>query len=205
MRALIFRRALWVTLLCCTCAYAEPAPELQILATDPAPDALLARQQPFFVRFAVTGTAPVAVTVSGRFKGIAVIDDGGISAPALLPGGGTGVVSFFYWGETPTRIDEVRLHITDPRSGGKLNDYTFPVALTWLTDDAPPREPAAWVREWQRASNAGGAANAGADAWTSGPRPWIALGAGFLLLAGALLWRRRRRARTPAADDRLNQ
>src|SRR3982750_2855809 len=101
------RLAPLVLLLCAAIAHGEPA--LKILATDPAPDALLARQQPFYVRFAVTATMPVTVTVSGWFKGKPVIDDGGTGAPAQLRAAGTGVVSFFYWSERPTRIDEVRL------------------------------------------------------------------------------------------------
>src|SRR4051812_2572201 len=106
-------------LLCAAIASAEPA--LKILATDPPPDALLARQQPFYVRFAVTGVTPVTVTVSGWFNGKPVIDDGGTGAPAQLSATRTGVVSFFYWSERPTRIDEVRLHLTDAKTGAKLD------------------------------------------------------------------------------------
>ncbi len=176
------------------CAHAEPAAELKVLATDPAPDALLARQQPFYVRFAVTGAAPAAVTVSAWFQGNMIMDDGGTGAPALVPAGGTGVVSLFYWSEQPTRIDELRLHITDARSGTKINDYALPVALTWLADDPPPREPAAWVIEWQQAR--GAPPSTGIAAISAAI--WGGLAAAVLLLAVALLWCRRRRA---APDD----
>ena len=44
---------------------AAPASELKILATDPAPDALMARNQPFFVRFEVKAPSPVTVSSSG--------------------------------------------------------------------------------------------------------------------------------------------
>lgn len=204
MRAPIILRAAGVALLLCAAAHAQPATQLKILATDPAPDALLARQQPFYVRFAVTGATPVAVTVSGWFKGKPVIDDGGTGAPAQLPAGGSGVVSFFYWSEKPTRIDEVRLHITDRRNGTKIDDYAFPVALTWLADEPPLREPAAWVKEWQQATNprlARGAANAGASLPAAGW--WLALAAAVVALGGALVWWRRRRA--AAADGQVNQ
>ena len=168
------------------CAHAEPAAELKVLATDPAPDALLARQQPFYVRF--------AVTVSAWFQGKMIIDDGGTGAPALVPAGGTGVVSLFYWSERPTRIDELRLHVTDARSGAKINDYALPVALTWLADDPPRREPAAWVIEWQQAR--GAPPSTGIAAISAAV--WGGLAAAVLLLAVALLWWRGRRA---AADD----
>src|SRR3954463_957487 len=123
---------------------AQPAAELKIIATDPAPDALLARQQPFFVRFEAKSAAPLSISASGWFKGQPVLDDGGTGAPAQLPAGGIGVVSFFYWSDKPTKIDEVRLHVADARSGASINDYAFPVSLTWLSDDPPPRDVPAW-------------------------------------------------------------
>jgi hypothetical protein len=205
MFAPLVHRPTWAAfLLCAGLAHGDPTTALQILATDPAPDALLARQQPFYVRFAVTGTTPVAVTVSGWVKGQLVIDDGGTGAPAQLPAGGIGVVSFFYWSDRPTRIDEVRLHLTDVRSGATINDYAFPVALTWLADEPPVREPAAWVKDWQRMTNpqrARGAADAPAFMPAAGW--WLASAVAGLGLVGALCWSRRRRA--AAADDPVNQ
>ena len=183
-----------------TLANAAPAAELKVLATDPAPDALLARQQPFFVRFEVQSAAPVAVSIGGLYKGKAVIDDGGTSTPAMLPaGGGIGVVNFFYWGEQPTRIDEVRLEISEPRSGAKINEYAFPVALTWLTDDPPPREPAAWVKAWRQTQETR-RESAPADSVLSGIGIWLALAVGAVLLALAATRLLRRRVRPPADD-----
>ena len=179
---------------------AQAGSELKVLATDPAPDALLARQQPFFVRFEVTSAAPIAVSVSGWFKGSPVLDNGGTGTPARLAEGGIGVVSFFYWGEQPTRIDEVRLHLTDAR-GANITEYGFPVALTWLGDDAPPREPAAWVREWKQASATGARDPAAPQ---HGTLRWLALaavGLAVAALAASRWWRwRRRRARVPVDD-----
>ncbi|MDB5812556.1 MAG: hypothetical protein JWN94_4678 [Betaproteobacteria bacterium] len=181
-------------------ATAQPATELQILATDPGLDALLARQQPFFVRFKAQSAAPLNVSISGWFKGQPVLDNGGTGAPALLPASGVGVVSFFYWGEKPTKIDEVRLHLTDARSGAAITDYAFPVTLTWLADDPPSRQPPAWVTEWRQAQNpqaVPAAASAPlATTW------WIAAGSGALLAAGIAGWGwRRRRSRAAGQDD----
>ena len=41
--------------------YAQSVVELRILATDPAPDVLLALQQPFFMHFEVVSLTPLAV------------------------------------------------------------------------------------------------------------------------------------------------
>ena len=174
------------------------ATELKIIATDPAPDALLARQQPFYVRFELQHATPATVTISGLYQGKAVIDDGGTGAPAMLPAnGGAGVVSFFYWGEKPTRIDEVRLKISDPQSGALITEYNFPVKLTWLMDDPPARVPPAWVTESKRIQAAGGTGNTGT---LSGPALWIAVATIVTLLAIAIAWSRRRRAQPPHAD-----
>ena len=53
----------------------------------------------------------------------------------------------------PTRIEVVRLHLTNARSATKINDYKVPVALTWLANEPPLRETAAWAKKWQPATN----------------------------------------------------
>ena len=180
---------LWL-LLCAAPGHAQSAAQLKIIATDPAPDVLLARQQPFFVRFEVVAATPLAVAVSGWFKGKPVLDNGGSSAPALLPAGGIGVVSLFYWGEQPTRIDEVRLQLTDARSGAAINEYAFPVALTWLSDDPPARPSAAWVTAWQLAAAPKVSTSAQSTAAPVAQFVWWAVLAGALLVAVCgLAWR----------------
>src|SRR4051812_21918636 len=101
----ILRRLVCALMFVAAAAYAQAPSELSLLATDPAPDALMARQQPFFVRFQVKAGTPVSVAVSGWFKGKPVLDNGGTGAPVRFSASGVGVVSFFYWGEQPTRID----------------------------------------------------------------------------------------------------
>ena len=187
-----------------TLAQAQSAIELKVTAVDPAPDALLARQQPFFVRFEMKSSAPAAVSVRGFFKGAAVLDNVGMSVPAALPaGGGIGVVSLFYWGEQPTRIDEVRLKIRSSATGAPDKEYAFPVTLTWLTDEPPPREPAAWAKEWQQAQKAQGnrfTAARSAFGPPFGLATWAVIAAGVLLAVSAMLGFWRRRTQRPPGD-----
>jgi uncharacterized integral membrane protein len=190
-----------VLLFAAALAYAQTATELKVTAVDPAPDALLARQQPFYVRFEVKSAAPAAVSVRGFFKGNAVIDNVGMSAPVALPaGGGAGVVSLFYWGEQPTRIDEVRLKIINVATGAPAKEYAFPVALTWLTDDPPPREPAAWVKEWQQAQRNRSTAASGVVGPPFGFGTWAIIAAGVLITVFAMLGFWRRRTQRPSGD-----
>lgn len=198
MRALTLRYL--ALALCCALApsYAQPASELQVVATDPAPDALMARNEPFFVRFEVKSAVRVTVTASGWFKGRPVLESSGTSAPARLEGNGSGVVSLFYWSEAPTKIDEVHLQISDPSGGAPLAEYAFPVALTWLADEPRPRERARWVKDWQNASQPHGASVPN-SAWPDDL--WMSLAAAAVIVAvigGILL--DRRRAKSGAGD-----
>ena len=183
---------------------AAPASELKILATDPAPDALMARNQPFFVRFEVKAPSPVTVSASGWFKGKPVIENGGTGAAARLPVTATGVVSFFYWGELPTKIDAVHLQIADQASGALINEYAFPVALTWLADEPPARELPQWVKDWQRETSPRAKSNEPreASALSGDTLMWIAGALTAAIAAGVLFLFYRRRKNSRAGDDR---
>ena len=193
----ILRAVIYTLMFVAMNALAQAPSELILIATDPAPDALMAHQQPFFVRFQVKAGMPVSVAVSGWFKGKPVLDNGGTGAPVRFSTSGVGVVSFFYWGEQPTRIDEVRLHVTNAATGAKVNDYGFPVALTWLADDPPPREPAGWVKAWQKNPQPGAIVDAGAPVLSL---LWLGGLAAAALLAAILWFVRSRRARSGDAQ-----
>ena len=66
-------RGLWVTAVVLLCTPGAPsqtplAATLRVIATDPAPDATLARQQLFYVQFEVKAPAPVGVTLDALYK-----------------------------------------------------------------------------------------------------------------------------------------
>jgi len=158
---MFFRRCCFASTLLATLAHAQmpDEPQVTFLATDPAPDAQLARNERFYVRFAVKSATPVAVMINAYTKGNPVFADIGSSAVNLLPAGGnTAVAHFFYWGAMTRHIDEVRLAVSTPggpATPGKGKEFALPVNLTLTTEDATTsRTPAPWVLEWQQGGTA---------------------------------------------------
>ncbi len=152
---MLFRRCCFASaLLVAALAHAQmpDEPQVTFLATDPAPDAQLAHNERFYVRFAVKSTTPVAVMINAYTKGNPVFADMGSSAVNLLPASGdTAVAHFFYWGAMTRHIDEVRLTVGAPATPGKGKEFALPVNLTLTTKDATgSRPPALWVLEWQQ-------------------------------------------------------
>ncbi len=140
-------------------------PQVTFLATDPKPNAQLAHNERFYVRFAVKSMTPVTVMINAYTKGNPVFADMGSSAVNLLPaGGGTAVAHFFYWGAMTRHIDEVRLAVSTPggpATPGKGKEFALPVNLILTTKDAAgSRPPAPWVLEWQQG---------GTTQWKQGP------------------------------------
>ena len=134
----------------CACSRGPEVPEGKLLATDPPADARLGRQQPLYVQVEVRSRAPVTVTVAPRYRGEDVVDGLATQAGVALPaGGGTAVTSFFFWGQTPTRVDELQFTMT--AQGQPPQRFSAPVNLTWRADPQPAPPPAAWVLEWQKA------------------------------------------------------
>ncbi|HUO44459.1 MAG TPA: hypothetical protein VMT94_06040, partial [Burkholderiales bacterium] len=152
------RRCLVCTLLAAAHAYAQTPdqPVVTFLATDPAPDARLARNERFYVRFEVKSTAPVTVMINACTDGNPVFADMGSSAVTRLAAGDhTAVAHFFYWGAAPRRIDGIRLTVGAADNPGKGVDFTLPVNLTLTARDAvTPRVPAPWALEQQSRSAA---------------------------------------------------
>lgn len=132
------------------CSRGPDLPEGKLLATDPPGDARLGRQQPLYVQFKVRSRAPVKVAVMPRYRGEDMLEGLATQADVALPaGGGTAVTSFFFWGQTPTRVDELQFTMT--AAGQPPQRVSAPVNLTWRADPQPAPPPATWVLEWQKA------------------------------------------------------
>ncbi len=133
----------------CACSRGPEIPEGRLLATDPPADARLGRQQPLYVRFEVRSRAPVTVTLMPRYRGEDRVEGLASQAGVALPaGGGTAVTTLYFWGQTPTRVDELQFTMTVP--GQPPQRFSAPVNLTWRADPQPAAPPAAWVIEWQK-------------------------------------------------------
>jgi hypothetical protein len=140
---------LLILLLLGGCSPEPKIPEGKLLATDPPAEARLGRAQPYYVQFEVRSGAPVTVTVTPRYRGEDMVEGLATQAGVALPaGGGTAVTSFFFWGQTPTRVDELQFTLTVP--GQPPQRFSAPVNLAWRADPQPAPPPAAWVAEWQK-------------------------------------------------------
>ena len=186
------------------CAHAQMAgePAVTFLATDPAPDAQLARNERFYVRFAVNSATPVAVMINAYTKGNPVFADMGSSAVnQLSAGGATAVAHFFYWGAMTRHIDEVRLTVGDPATPGKGREFALPVNLTLLPTDAMTARPqASWVSEWQQSATARLPATSSGGSPIPHLMPIILLAIVAIGIAVTLLFTRRSRPK-PGRDS----
>jgi len=131
------------------CSRGPEVPEWKLLATDPPAEAQLGRQQPLYVQFEVRSRAAVKVALMPRYRGEDAIEGLATQADLTLPAaGGRAVTSFYFWGQTPTQVDELQFILTVP--GQPPQRFTAPVNLTWRADPQPAPPPAAWVVEWQK-------------------------------------------------------
>jgi hypothetical protein len=138
----------------CVCARGEdsaqaPAIALTVLGTDPATDAQLHYQEPFYLRFQVESHAPVRVLAEAYYQGEEV-PVATIKERKLLSGGGTDATLIFHWPEQPTPVDEIRLVVTRIGQRQPAKTVSVPVNLTWGTEPAAsPRPVPQWVREFE--------------------------------------------------------
>lgn len=144
-----------VLLLLGACSPEPKIPEGKLLATDPPADARLGRQQPLYVQFEVRSRVPVTVTLMPRYRGEDMIDGLATQAGVALPaGGGRAVTLLYFWGQTPTRVDELQFTMTV--AGQPPQRFSAPVNLTWRADPQPAPPLAPWVTEWQKAQPSSG-------------------------------------------------
>jgi len=179
----------------------RPGIALTVLGTDPATEAQLHYQEPFYLRFQVEGGAPVRVAAEAYYQGeevpVATIDE-----RKLLSGSGTDATLIFHWPEQPTPVDEIRLVVTQIGQRQPAKTVSVPVNLTWGTEPATaPRAVPQWVRDFEAQRERERALDPEYRAYrkrmsaTDPSRSWIvmcAIGlAGLAATAGVWAWRRR--------------
>lgn len=130
------------------CAPVAEQPEIRLIATDPAVEAVLGAQQRFHVKFALKSKTPLVVTLEPYFQREALSANLGTSAPIALPaGGGSAVAHLFFWGDYATRVDEIRLVARAAKQQQPGAELVLPVKLSWVGREMAPREAAPWVGE----------------------------------------------------------
>jgi hypothetical protein len=185
-----------------------PAIALTVLGTDPATDAQLHYQEPFYLRFQVESHAPVRVLAEAYYQGeevpVATIDE-----RKLRSGGGTDATLIFHWPEQLTPIDEIRLVVTRIGQRQPAKTVSVPVNLTWGTEPAAaPRAVPQWVRDFEAQRERERALDPEYRAYrqrTSAPgRGWIVvclIGLVGLAVAGGVWAARWRRTTLPDKAD----
>jgi hypothetical protein len=175
------------------CAPVDDAPVLQVLATDPGPEAVLGVQQRFHIKFSLSSKTPLAVTIDPYFEKQPLSANLSTSAPVVLPaGGGSAVAHLFFWGDHATRVDEIRLIARAPKELQSRAEFSLPVKLSWVAREVPPREPVAWVSAAQKS---GGNNNESPLSALDERSQWLAFGAVIAAIAVggfASRWLRRR-------------
>lgn len=140
--------------LICASALAQPqspaAPQVEIVATDPAEAAILGFDEQLYLRLAYRSAIPLRFEPRAFFEGEPRTFAARVSHPRLHPPGEGEALAWISFSD-PTHIDEVRINLLDAE-WRPLDTVSRPVDLRWRT--AGPeiaRQPAAWVDILSRA------------------------------------------------------
>jgi hypothetical protein len=168
---------------------------VEILETDPALPAILARGKPFSLRVSYSSNEPVVIRAEPRLGGRAVpMINGGVARR----GAGRGEVLLWFASDDAAQIDRVAVSAATP-SGKVLARTSLDVALAWTAQAAAENPaPAPWVVRLRAEETERERAEAKSDASRS--EGWLMDLIGLVVMAGVpvyfvlqawLLWRLR--------------
>jgi hypothetical protein len=127
---------------------ADRGPTLQLIDSDPGPNAILRPGEPLYLRFRYQSAVPIRILVSGEYRGDLVAgfaQDGEELFPA---GDREATIWLAYPGER--RIDQIRIRMWNANHA-RLAEATFPIEAEWTgtrESSAPARrETKSWVAE----------------------------------------------------------
>jgi hypothetical protein len=175
-------------------------PILQLIDSDPGPNAVLGAGEPLYLRFRYPSAVPIRILVSGEYRGDLVAgfaQDGKELFPA---GDREAAIWLAYPGER--RIDRIRVRLWNANDA-RLAEAIFPIEAAWTgtrESSAPARrETKSWVAELTPGQRARMAERSSAASEAGGfdPLDLLFLGVpGYFLLQIALMaatsggWRR---------------
>ena len=203
----------WLLIAVCAAAHGEeavqaPAVALTVLETDPATDAQLHYQEPFYVRFQVRSGAPVRVLAEAYYQGQEV-PVATIRERELRSDGGTDATLIFHWPEQATPVDEIRLVATRLGQRQPAATLSVPVNLIWGSEPArAARVVPQWVHDFEAQREREHALDPDYQAYrramSKTRNDWMVaalIGCLSIVLGGAFWVIRRRRASGPAESD----
>lgn len=143
--------ALWSLLLALgACGSALADVQASVAATDPASDATLGRDEPFYVRVRFEADEPVSLWVRPFLDGKPVQH---AKSNASGKHAGAGYALGWFSLDDASRVDEVRILAGGGHPYREWLVATYPVSVAGTGAPAPTRERAAWVGELSHAED----------------------------------------------------
>ena len=123
---------------------AAAATTVEVLATEPADHTVtLGSSQTFYMRIGYSTDAPVRIWAQPYFEGREV--NAGSNPSRLYEGEGEALAWFFFLGEPPLQVDEIRISAGDGSTAGTEVLLSLPVRITAGTRPAPASPEPAWL------------------------------------------------------------
>lgn len=125
--------------------------QVSVTATDPAGEAALGRDEPFYVRIQFTSDEPVAIWARPFLHGQPVA---ATKSNTSFPHSGAGFALGWFSLDGAGEVDEVRIKIGGGKPYREWTAATYPVKVDGTGLPAPARARAPWVDDMLRAENA---------------------------------------------------
>jgi hypothetical protein len=177
--------------LCFASATSAAAPDVRIVATDPALPAELGRAEALYLRLSYRSDAPLRFQASGFAAG-SEVKVGERMNPAPLHPAGEGEARVWAGYGEPARLDQIRVTVMDEK-WRVVQVLALPVAASWSAVPAEARTRAEWVARLGAAEEAlfaGPASAPGAGLLGSLSMALLTIGVpGYFVLQPLFAWR----------------
>lgn len=145
IHALLTTCRLWlVAALAVLACSAHGEVQVRVIATDPAPETALGRDEAFYVRIAFTADTPVNIWARPYFNGKPVLQ---IKSNAASRRSGSGETLGWFSLDARDEVDEIRIIVGSGNPWREWSAASYPVRLAGTGAPAVPRQQPAWIAE----------------------------------------------------------